>query len=173
VKLSTAREAYYSASGTASTITRQLALAAVAIIWLLSGGLNRSKIHLTNVLLWASLLVIAAMFFDLLQYVWTAVSFAVWARKKEKALDAAARTPRPLEPPPPAPPVPRLARMLHYPPIPPVPLSEPEGNEREIGETPSVILRVTWWLFAVKIAGTTASFVLIGVSLVHRIVLTS
>ena len=171
MNLATAREAYYGASGTASTINRQLALAAVAIIWLLSGGLDHSKIHLTAVLLWASLLVIAAMFFDLLQYVWTAGAFAVWARRREMELDAAVKMPHPNVPQQATPAVPRLARILHYPPVPPVPLPEPEGNEREIGETPDVILRVTWWLFAAKITGTATAFVLIGVSLVNRIVL--
>lgn len=60
--------------------------------------------------------------------------------------------------------------MLNYPPIPPAPLAEPEGNERDIGETPGFILVGQWLLFTAKIACTAASFVLIAVSFVHRIV---
>lgn len=169
MKLADARGAYYEASGTASSIARQLALTAVAIIWLLAGGLSKdSRIHLSLLLLWASLAVIGAIFFDLMQYLWAGTAYAVWARRSEERLDRDGLLRRP-EPPPPAPAVPRLARMLNYPPIPPAPLPEPEGNEREIGETPRRILAVQWWLFAIKIACTITSFALIAVSLVHRI----
>lgn len=77
------REAYYKSSDTASQQTRQLGIAGIAIVWLLSGGLQTSGINLNDTLLRAGICLIAAMTLDLLQYVWKTVTFAIWVRIKE------------------------------------------------------------------------------------------
>jgi hypothetical protein len=77
------REAYYKSSDTASQQTRQLGIAGLAIVWLLSGGLQTSGINLNDTLLRAGICLVAALTLDLLQYVWKTVTFAIWVRVKE------------------------------------------------------------------------------------------
>ncbi len=48
MKLGGARDAYHTASSTASTIFPQLALAGVAVIWLLAGAFSREGPSLTR-----------------------------------------------------------------------------------------------------------------------------
>ncbi|MER7497042.1 hypothetical protein ABT033_31155 [Streptomyces pharetrae] len=77
------RAAYYQSSDTASQQTRQLGIAGIAIVWLLSGGLQTSGINLNDTLLKAAICLILALTLDILQYVWKTATFAIWVRLKE------------------------------------------------------------------------------------------
>lgn len=171
MKIAVARETYYAASATASTIFRQLALAGVAVIWLLAGGFQAGTVRLDVRLLIAALAVITALALDLFQYLWTTGCYARWAATREKDLDehpVAAAAPPPL----PAERVPTLARMLHYPPTPAPPGAPPVGSEREIGPSPAWILNGQWILFSAKMVAALTAYVLTAVELAHRIAVT-
>lgn len=89
--LKNAEGAKDAASSTASTITRQLALGGIALVWLIkvgkpeAGGLNWSDDLLLPMLLFA-----LALLSDLLQYVWGAYAWTSFFNKCEadgKGLD--------------------------------------------------------------------------------------
>ncbi|MDQ1022502.1 membrane protein implicated in regulation of membrane protease activity [Streptomyces umbrinus] len=73
-----------SACGTASSVARQLALAGVAVVWLLGGGLQATGVRLNNLLLAAGLALVVMLFLDLTQYLITTGVWAPWARRMEK-----------------------------------------------------------------------------------------
>ncbi|GAA3085947.1 hypothetical protein GCM10020000_85610 [Streptomyces olivoverticillatus] len=65
-------------------MVRQLALAGIAVVWLLAGGLQTSGINLTTRLLFAGFALALSLFLDLTQYVVKAIVWGLWARKGEK-----------------------------------------------------------------------------------------
>jgi hypothetical protein len=134
------REIYYASSGTTSSVVRQLGLAGIAVIWLLAGGLQKSGVHLTEQLRNAGLLIVVALFVDLLQYVWTTGNFAVWVRIREK----------------------RWRDHLGD--------HSANVNDKEIGNAPGYVLPIMWVLFYLKAALTTAAYILIFMELHGRIV---
>ncbi len=73
MKLSDVHEAYYGASGTASGIVRNLALAGIALVWVLREEAKTKVVP--GALVVPALLIVAALLLDLLQY---AVSTATW-----------------------------------------------------------------------------------------------
>jgi|SRR5215471_4751227 len=86
MKLSTAQEAYHEASATASEVARKLALAGIAFVWLLAGGLQTSGVMLNSRLLTAGLGLVLALTLDLCQYLWKTVTWGIWSRRKELKL---------------------------------------------------------------------------------------
>jgi hypothetical protein len=88
-----AEEQYQAYTAQTSTITRSLAITAVAIVWLFGGGLLPKdaspevlleRVQRSNGLKWALLLALAALVLDLLQYAWGSVA---WGRV-HRCLDA-------------------------------------------------------------------------------------
>jgi hypothetical protein len=86
MKLSAARECYYSHSGNASAAARQIAFAGIAVVWVFNQPQSGRPIDLPYQLVLVLLFLCAALAFDLLQY---ALSTAIWgfySRRKEKEL---------------------------------------------------------------------------------------
>jgi hypothetical protein len=90
VKVSDARDIYYTASDKASEIARNLALAGVGIVWLVAGGLKASAVTLSQDQLWALILLAASLATDLLQYLYRSLAWAIWSRTKESRLGSGA-----------------------------------------------------------------------------------
>lgn len=73
VTLKEVREEYYGASGTASSIVRQLAIAGLAFVWVFSGGNGvtaQSVLRIPTNLLWVGLFLAITLALDLCQYLW-------------------------------------------------------------------------------------------------------
>lgn len=83
MKLSDARDAYYDASGKLSDISRQLAFAALAVVWIFKID-DGNKINLPSALEWAALLAILSLIFDFCQYALKASIWGFYHRFKEK-----------------------------------------------------------------------------------------
>ncbi|MEU1276568.1 hypothetical protein [Streptomyces sp. NPDC005799] len=85
--LSKARERYEAASTMASQVARQLALAGIAFVWLLSGGLKTTgTVSIPVRLLWAGIFLASALSLDLLQYLYKTSAWAAWTNGKEHEL---------------------------------------------------------------------------------------
>lgn len=82
MKLKDCREAFQYNSGQASANVRQLALAALAAIWLFKST-GEGPIVLPLLLWWVGGLSIGAIFFDFVQYVWNAATWAGFNRTQE------------------------------------------------------------------------------------------
>lgn len=137
--IETGRAAYYDSSGTTSSIIRQLALAGIAVVWLLAGGLQEDGVNLTQILLAAGLLIVISLFLDLAQYVWTTACLAVWVRLKEK----------------------KARNRLND--------DNANVDNEEIGDAPSAVLPIMWVLFYLKAAATATAYILIGFELADRL----
>lgn len=83
IKLKEAEEAYYELSGTASTVSRQLSFAGIAVIWLFC-TLDIGKIIVPNELILPIILIVISLGCDLLHYVVGSFIWGVFHRKKEK-----------------------------------------------------------------------------------------
>jgi hypothetical protein len=86
VKLSAAREAYYTHSGKASDVARSLAFAGIAVAWLFRTG-EGAAARLDSKFLPAVLFLVIALALDLLQYVSQAFVWGAYHRWKERKLD--------------------------------------------------------------------------------------
>ena len=86
MKLSTAREAYYAASGTASTVARQAAFAGIAVVWLFNIR-TAQGFTLPVELLLAVFCFVLMLFTDLLHYFVQAVIWGTVSRHQEKKRD--------------------------------------------------------------------------------------
>ena len=87
MKLSEAREAYYSYSGNASTVARQLAFAGIAVVWLFNTKVAGQPIALPHPLLQVAFLLVVTLAFDLLQYVSASLIWGAFARRHEKQIE--------------------------------------------------------------------------------------
>ncbi len=81
--LAQARQDYYELSGKASDAARQLAFAGIAVIWVFKSETN-GVVSVPDELLLPGLLIVAALFVDLLQYVAAAALWGAFARAKER-----------------------------------------------------------------------------------------
>jgi hypothetical protein len=72
---------FYELSGKASDISRQLAFAAIAVVWLFKTDTPTGQITIPPDLIWPGILIVAALAADLLQYV--AGSLFMLATSKE------------------------------------------------------------------------------------------
>ena len=76
IKLSETRKAYEDASGKLSDINRQLCFAGFAIIWLYN--MSDGEIKIPKELYFPGVLLIASLVIDVLQYVYTTVSWHLY-----------------------------------------------------------------------------------------------
>jgi hypothetical protein len=81
MKLKEAREAYYGASKSLSDINRSLGFAGIALIWLLA---HHNVTSIPRSLLVPALLIVASLWLDFMQYVWSTAAWGGFARMKEK-----------------------------------------------------------------------------------------
>ena len=84
MKLQDYRETFYTFSGKASNLSRQLAFAAIALIWLFKNGEPGSP-SIPPELLMPGFLVVAALALDMTHYVVAALTWRLFYRSKEKA----------------------------------------------------------------------------------------
>jgi hypothetical protein len=71
------RKDFYEFSGKASDITRQLAFAAIEVIWLFKADAPTGRITIPPDLIWPDILIVAALAADLLQYVAASLIFCL------------------------------------------------------------------------------------------------
>ena len=99
MKLSQARECYYSHSSNASAAARQIAFAGIAVIWVFNQPQTGHPISLPASLLFVLVLLCAALAFDLLQYSLSAAIWGFYSRYKEKQLNHQFHNDPDIEPP--------------------------------------------------------------------------
>ncbi|MDJ0342845.1 hypothetical protein QMK19_23360 [Streptomyces sp. H10-C2] len=136
-----ARDAYYTSSGTSSAAVRQLGLAGIAVVWILAGGLQKSGINLTKMLLTAGMLIVIGLFLDFAQYLWTTARLAMWVRRSEKRLRAIVADP--------------TANV----------------DNAEIGNAPKSVLPFMWGFFFSKAAAIAAAYILLLIQLWDRLII--
>ena len=83
MKLADVRDTYYGATSKASEVCRQLALGAIAIIWIFRGG-QGLEIILPEKLLIALILVAISLTLDLTQYAATSAIWGIYNSSLEK-----------------------------------------------------------------------------------------
>jgi hypothetical protein len=86
MRLSAARECYYSHSGNASAAARQIAFAGIAVVWVFNQPQSGNPIGLPEQLVVVLLLLCATLAFDLLQYSLSTAIWGFYSRRKEKEL---------------------------------------------------------------------------------------
>ena len=87
MKLEDAREAYYTASGKLSDVTRQLGLAGIAVVWIFrSGDKSAAGISWTHFLLWPLACFVTTLMADMLQYAYASLAWGIFHRSKERSL---------------------------------------------------------------------------------------
>jgi hypothetical protein len=84
MKLQGYRDDFYTFSGKASDISRQLAFAGIAIIWIFKKD-QPGAITIPRELVFPGLFIVLALSFDLLQYCVASVIWRIFYRSKEKA----------------------------------------------------------------------------------------
>jgi hypothetical protein len=78
------RETYYFYTGKASDISRQLAFAAIAVIWLFKKDTGGTQLTIPVDLVLPGIFVVSALAVDLLQYCLGAIIWYLFYRSKEK-----------------------------------------------------------------------------------------
>jgi hypothetical protein len=81
--LAEARESYYTLSGKASDVVRQLGFAGIATIWVFKSEW-RGVVAVPGALLVPGLLIVAGLFLDLLQYLIATVLWGAYTRRQER-----------------------------------------------------------------------------------------
>lgn len=147
MKLKKAWEIRNNASSTASKVVRQLALAGIAVVWLLAGGLQTSGINLTTRLLFAGFALALSLFLDLTQYVVKAIVWGLWARKGEKTAQGWKKDDRKAW---------NRKKVI-------------DEEAEDLGEAPDWFNVPSWWFWSLKVAAMVAAYVLIFIDLVDRI----
>lgn len=84
MKLEDVRKTYYELSGKTSDIVRQLGFAGIAIIWVFKNEATSESGLLPREFLWPGVFVVAALGFDLMQYVSGSLMWSTFARNLEK-----------------------------------------------------------------------------------------
>ena len=75
---------FYEFSAKASDVSRQLAFAAIAVIWLFKTDSPTGQINIPPDLIWPGILIVAALAADLLQYVAGSLIWGSYARYLER-----------------------------------------------------------------------------------------
>jgi hypothetical protein len=88
MKLQDYRDTFYTFTGKASDISRQLAFAAIAVIWLFKSD-EKGQLSIPNELVLPGILVVSALTLDLLQY---CLGAGIWysfyrSQEKQRALE--------------------------------------------------------------------------------------
>src|SRR3546814_16838599 len=86
MRLSAARNCYYSHSGNASAAARQIAFAGIAVVWVFNKPLADRTLNLPEQLAGVLLLLCIALALDLLQYTLSTSTWGFWSRRNEKQL---------------------------------------------------------------------------------------
>ena len=86
MKLSAARDCYYSHTGNASAAARQIAFAGIAVVWVFNQPQSNKLIYLPDELITVLLLLCITLAFDLLQYTFSSAVWGIYSRFKEKQL---------------------------------------------------------------------------------------
>ena len=86
MKLGDARQAYQDLSGKASELTRQLAFAGLALVWIFKSG-ESERTSVPASLRLPSLLMMVALSLDFLQYVVSSAIWGLFARSQERELN--------------------------------------------------------------------------------------
>ena len=86
MRLSAARDCYYSHSGNASAAARQIAFAGIAVVWVFNQPLTGRTLNLPEQLVGVLLFLCIALALDLLQYTLSTATWGFWSRRKEKQL---------------------------------------------------------------------------------------
>lgn len=79
-----ARDGYYTHSGKASDVARQLGLAGIALIWIFRTGADSSSYAIPSELLLPSIFIVATLAADFLQYASAALAWGLYSRWKEQ-----------------------------------------------------------------------------------------
>lgn len=85
MKLRDANQCYQDLSGKLSDLSRQLAFAAIALVWIFKTESN-GRFQLPNGLLWVAIFAVAALLSDFLQYAYSSLVWGWIHRSKEKEL---------------------------------------------------------------------------------------
>ena len=83
MKLSAARDCYYSHTGNASAAARQIAFAGIAVVWVFNQPQSNKLIYLPDELITVLLLLCITLAFDLLQYTFSSAVWGIYSRFKE------------------------------------------------------------------------------------------
>jgi hypothetical protein len=83
VKLKDARDAYYTHSGKASDVSRQLALAGIALVWVFKIG--SGPLALPAELVRPAFAFVLTLLLDVLQYAFAALIWGAFARQRERS----------------------------------------------------------------------------------------
>lgn len=83
MKLSKAQESYSYASGTASTIARQIAFAGIGVVWVFNLSATHTEIAIPQQLRVVVFLLVVCLALDLLQYVFASLVWSIFARVLE------------------------------------------------------------------------------------------
>ena len=86
MKLSEARECYYSHSGNASAAARQIAFAGIAVVWVFNQPQSSQPLALPQPLQIVLLLLCITLAFDILQYTFSTAVWGFYSRYIEKKL---------------------------------------------------------------------------------------
>jgi len=86
IKLKKILDDFDKASGTLSTINRQIAFAGVGIVWIFVKTTDE-KLLIDNTLLYAMMFFVAALLFDIVQYAYKTIFFECFRRYHEKKFD--------------------------------------------------------------------------------------
>lgn len=84
MRLSQARESYYSSSSTASAVARQAAFAGIAVIWIFNTPAKKAIIAIPPPLQMVALLLVICLALDLLQYVFASIVWGAFSRILER-----------------------------------------------------------------------------------------
>jgi hypothetical protein len=87
MKLQDTRQCYQDNSGRASEIARQLAFAALGIVWIFKVDRSDGGMEVSQQLLWPAAWAIMALALDLLQYVYATVAWGVFNRLREHSTE--------------------------------------------------------------------------------------
>lgn len=94
-KLSEFKEDYYLFTGKLSDITRQIAFAGIALIWVFKKGSN-SEFQIDNELILPAILIVGALAFDILQYIYQSITWSIfytYHNRKNKSEDKKIKSP--------------------------------------------------------------------------------
>src|SRR3546814_12767094 len=99
MRLSAARNCYYSHSGNASAAARQIAFAGIAVVWVFNKPLADRTLNLPEQLAGVLLLLCIDLALDLLQYTLSTETWGIGSWRKEKKLKHKFPDERRVEPP--------------------------------------------------------------------------
>jgi len=85
MKLKDCRENYYFHTGKVSEISRQLAFAGLALIWIFIGLEIQETLAIPNALIWPGILILVTLALDFLHYLTAAAIWGIYGRAKERA----------------------------------------------------------------------------------------